>query len=688
MKRFVSRGLSSQAKRICSNNILPATDHRSWAPDGAVTLQMQESGPHSRQPISIPTMFSNTVDNHPGHLALHTRDQNGQDVKWTYEQYMQDVRTAAKGFIALGLERFHTVGILGYNSPEWVISHVASVHAGGFGMGIYQTNNAHACHYVSDHSRSNILVVEDRLQLEKILSIREKLPHLRQIIQYSGDLSGESGVMSWSQLMELGRSQTDQLLDERLSKISVNQCAGLCYTSGTTGNPKGVMCSHDTIVFGASETSTAHGWEHTKERVVSYLPLSHIAGMMFDIYYPISKAGSTCFADSNALKGTLIDNLKYYKPTRFLGVPRVWEKMEEKIKLAGKETKGLKRKVADWAKNEALQHNLRCDAGDDKERLGYKLAKKLVLSKIHEALGLDSVVKTICATGGAAISRDTHEFFLNLDIRLLEVYGSTESLGPQIQGLPFPGCNKLGTIGKVPLGLAEGKLFNLNERREGEICTRGRCTAMGYLFDKNKTLDTFDEEGWLHTGDLGSIDSDGFYSIVGRIKEIIITAGGENIAPVNIEEEIKKELENVVSNIMVVGEKRRFLSCLITLKVKPDPDTLAPTSQLEDLAKDWIFGVTGVKLDTVPEVIDLLQSDDDAGFKLARAIDEGISKANKMAISRAATVQKWSIVPREFSVATGELSPSLKTKRFAVHEMYKKLIDEMYLHEGHTSVAW
>ena len=238
--------------------------------------------------------------------------------------------------------------------------------------------------------------------------------------------------------------------------------------------------SHDSIVFGASETSALHEWSPTEERIVSYLPLSHIAGMMFDIYYPMSKASTTCFADSNALKGTLIDNLKYYKPTRFLGVPRVWEKMEEKIKLAGKETKGLKRKIADWAKNEALQYHLACDEGNDKQGLKYKVAKKVVLSKIHEALGLDSVVKSMCATGGAAISRDTHVFFLNLgkrneltlidkfninffgiDIRLLEVYGSTESLGPQIQGLPFPGCNKMGTIGKITPGLAEGKVESL-----------------------------------------------------------------------------------------------------------------------------------------------------------------------------------------------------------------------------------
>ena len=178
------------------------------------------------------------------------------------------------------------------------------------------------------------------------------------------------------------------------------------------------MLSHDNITFAAEETSSLHEWVETQERIVSYLPLSHIAGTMFDIYYPISKAATACYADSNALKGTLIENLQYYKPTRFLGVPRVWEKMEEKIKLAGKETKGVKRWLADWAKREAVKYHLECDRGQDKPSLGYNLAKKLVLSKIHEALGLNHVVRGVCATGGAAIAKDTHLFFLNLGIFL------------------------------------------------------------------------------------------------------------------------------------------------------------------------------------------------------------------------------------------------------------------------------
>ena len=209
---------------------------------------------------------------------------------------------------------------------------------------------------------------------------------------------------------------------------------------------------------------------------------------------------------------------------------------------------------------------------------------------------------------------------------------------------------------------------------------------MGYLNNKEKTKETIDDEGWLHSGDLVKEDEEGWFTVVGRSKEIIITAGGENVAPVNIEGEIKKELPDIISNVMVVGEQRKFLTCLITLKVKPDPETLAPTDILEDDAREWVKEVSGEDVETVQQVLKLLEWD--KWGKMAMAIDEGIERANKRAVSRAAMVQKWTIVPQEFSVSGGELSPSLKLKRFEVMKMYKNEITEMYEHEHITSVNW
>lgn len=676
------------------DRVLPAPDYRTWLADGAVMLRIQASGPQSPPPISIPTLLRQIVERVPNHLALGSKGPQGENLLWTYSQYLEEVELVARGFIALGLVPHHSVCILGYNAPEWVISNLAAVHARGFAAGIYQTNNPKACRYVAHHSRANIIVVEDDHQLQKILSVKAQLPHLKAVVQYRGQPS-QPGVLSWSDLLEIGKLEPEQSLQERLRESAVNQCALLVYTSGTTGNPKGAMLSHDSVVITARETTSIFGWRFGEERIVSYLPLSHVAGLMMDLYYPLSKGATTYFADSNALKGSLVDNLKEYKPTRFLGVPRVWEKIEERIREAGKTTTGLKRTLADWAKKEALEHHLRRDGGDPSSRLTYRLAKRLVLSKVHAALGLDEVVDLEVATGGAATPASTHKFFLSLDIRLLDVYGSTESAGsPQSSGQPGPGNCRIGTIGKTPPGLIENKILYEDQTPAaagggvgdggvggggsgpvgGELCSRGRTIFMGYLNDPEKTLEALDDEGWMHSGDVCTQDSDGFFTIVGRKKEIIITAGGENIAPVNIEDEIKRALPHLVSNVMVVGDQRKYLTCLITLKVKPDPTTLQPTRFLETSVLEILRSHGMEEVETVDQ---LLASE---GFTsvVADLIQAGIEEANKKAISRAAKVRRWLVIPQDFSVQGGEFSPSLKLKRYYVADLYKSAIDELY----------
>jgi len=300
--------------------------------------------------------------------------------------------------------------------------------------------------------------------------------------------------------------------------------------------------------------------------------------------------------------------------------------------------------------------------------------KKLVLSNVHKALGLDEVVNMEMATGGAATPGETHKFFYSLDMRLFDIYGSTESCGsPQASGKPGPGMCKIGTIGKNPEGYVESKLFNLDNEGAGEIYSRGRGMFMGYLGDKEKTLQTIDEEGWVHSGDVAKQDSDGFFQMVGRTKEIIITSGGENIAPVNIEDEIKRNLPNLVSNLMLVGEGRKFLTCLITLKVEVDPETMQPTNKLTEQVLEVLEGLSIPLVETVTELIN-----SEGIVELDKYIREGVEKANSQAVSNAAKVQKWRILPQEFSVQGGELSPSLKLKRFHVIEKYSQVIDSMY----------
>merc|ERR1719187_264692 len=232
---------------------------------------------------------------------------------------------------------------------------MAAMHAGGFANGIYTTNSPSACQYVAHDSRSNILVVEDQTQLDKILQIKDKLPHLRAIIQFKGKPS-VPGVLGWQELLEIGKGTSDDLLDERLRNLAANQCCLLLYTSGTTGNPKGVMFSHDNMVVSSRLSTTTFGWRYNKEKVFSYLPMSHLAGHA-EIYWAAAKAGTIVIADPSVLKGGMVENLKHYRPTRFFGVPRVWEKIEDAMRQADRNSQGIKKMLLDWAKSKGTQHH-------------------------------------------------------------------------------------------------------------------------------------------------------------------------------------------------------------------------------------------------------------------------------------------------------------------------------------------
>jgi len=395
------------------DQILPTNALHCWDSRGAVKIRL--GGPEkikSAPPISVPSLLKKCADRAPNKLAMRVK-RNGDWVRWTYKEYLNDVRTAAKGFIALGLERYHSVCILGFNSPEWFISDLASIFAGGFAAGIYTTNTPEACGYCAIDSQANIFVVEDEKQLAKVLEIREKLPHLRAIIQYSGEPT-TPGVLSWAKLMTLGSQQSDEKLEERLKLQAINQCCTLIYTSGTTGNPKGVMLSHDNLTWMSGVTGAwaefREATETFQEEVLSFLPLSHVAAQMADIYSPLACCAIVTFADKNALKGSLVDNMVESRPTKFLAVPRVWEKMHEKIYEIGRRTTGIRRMIANWAKGHGLDCNLRRMNGDPSpESWGYKLARMIVFSKIHNKLGLDR--STLNLSGAAPISQDVLKFF-------------------------------------------------------------------------------------------------------------------------------------------------------------------------------------------------------------------------------------------------------------------------------------
>lgn len=645
------------------DQVVPTDVIKTWQPSGAVKLRIADEGIASRPPISVPTILKKTAEKYPNTYALMEKDGNVW-VGYTYRQYYEQVRAVAKAFIKLGLDSYHGVCILGFNSPQWFISDLAAIFAGGFAAGIYTTNSAEACEHCAKNCNAQIWVVEDQKQLDKVLKIKDNVPSLKTIIQYKGKPTVE-GVLSWEDVVEMGKKESDYELEERLKRIAVNQCCTLIYTSGTTGPPKGVMLSHDNITWTALSCSVYFNMTPTKETIVSYLPLSHIAAQLADIHMAMVNAGTTYFAAPDALKGSLVKTLTEVRPTAFLGVPRVWEKIYEKMMDVGKKTKGLKKSIATWAKSLGLEANERKQKSDFSKPFGFSVANAVVFKKIKGVLGLDRC--HLFLSGAAPIAPEIVRYFHSLDICLTEIYGMSESAGPHTTGVE--NAFKLGSAGRTIPGCST-KIITPDAEGNGEVCMVGRNISMGYLLNEEKTHEAIDDEGLLHSGDIGKIDPDGFLFITGRLKELIITAGGENIPPVLIEDQLKAELP-CISNAMLIGDKRKFLSILLTLKTNMNLDTGDALDTLSPACIEWCEGV-GSSAKTIYDVL----SGPDAS--IMRAIQDGIDRTNKNAASNAQKIQKWTILPRDFTIPGDELGPTMKLKRPVVTKKYAETIERFY----------
>ncbi|XP_072289099.1 long-chain-fatty-acid--CoA ligase ACSBG2-like [Eucyclogobius newberryi] len=632
--------------------------------DKAVRLRMEGSGPAAETPITTHQMFLETVENNGDHPALAFK-RDGQWVTLTYRQYYEQCRAAAKSFLKLGLERFHGVGLLGFNTPEWFIANIGCIFAGGLAAGIYTTNSPEACQYVAANCEANVLVVEDKKQLDKILQVKDQLPHLKAIVQYKGELHQKASFLyTWDEFMKLGEDVPIEQLNAVISSLRANECCTLIYTSGTTGNPKGVMLSHDNITWTTLAAGKMAGLNYAEEVLISYLPLSHAAAQVNDVWLCMRYAGTVYFAQPDALKGSLGTTLKEVRPTSFLGVPRVWEKMQEKMRAAGVKASPMRRRVADWAKSIGLQYNYSAMNGDNAVPWGFTLANSLVFKKVRAALGLDRC--RLCLTGAAPITKETLDYFMSLNLPLMELYGMSESSGPHT--ISVPNAFRLSSCGKEMAG-CKTKLENPDEDGNGEICFWGRHVFMGYLNMPDKTTEALDEDGWLHSGDLGRHDQHEFLFITGRIKELIITAGGENIPPVPIEDALRAEIP-IISNAMLIGDKLKFLSMLLTLKCVVD-DNGEPTDDLSPETLDFCRrnNVTATK------VSEIIANKEPAVYQ---AIQEALERVNAKATSRAQTVQKWVILEQDFSISGGELGPTMKLRRPIVVKMYQEKINEMY----------
>lgn len=555
-----------------------------------------------------------------------------------WEEYTTQVRAAARSLIALGIEPGNVVCMLGFNRPEWAIGQLAAMMAGAVGAGIYTTNSPSEVKYILAHSEAPAVILENESQWAKVKEVRDQLPHLRWAIMMRGTTIDDPMAMTWETFMQRGTTIDEADLDARIAAIEMEQLASLIYTSGTTGPPKAVMLSHHNLA------STARNGQALfqltpNEVLLSYLPLSHIAEQMFTIHTAATTGNAVYFAESIT---KLPDNLREVQPTVFFGVPGVWERMYNRVNERLAEAHGARRRIADWAQRIGREVAGLRNRGEEPEGLlaaQYRLADRLVFAKVKPLLGFSRV--RVAVSGAAPISKEILEFFSGLDIIIYEVYGQSEGCGPTT--FNRPGACKFGTTGQAWPG-SEVKLG-----ADGEILMRGPNVFMGYYKDAAATHETL-IDGWLHSGDLGRFDEDGFLTIVGRKKDIIITSGGKNIAPRNIEAALKS-LE-LVGDAVCVGEGRKYLCALITL----DPEAVerfAEANQIE-----------GQTLHDHPLVVDAIQS--------------GIDEVVNPQFARVEQIRKFTILDRPFSVEGGELTPTLKIKRKVVCDMHMAEIDAMY----------
>ena len=585
---------------------------------------------------TIPFKVLRNGDFHSDDPAYYER-VNGAWKATTWRGYADEVSAAAQAMIALGVEPGNVVTILGFNQPSWVIADVAAMAIGAVPAGIYTTNSPRECHYILDHSESPLLVIEDEGQWAKIEQIRGDLPNLRHVVMMRGAAEiDDPMVMSWEEFNAAGADVEREVLDAKLAALEPNQLATLIYTSGTTGPPKGVMLSHDNLMWTSSQAIHATGIRKT-DSSLSYLPLSHIAEQVFTIHGPATSGWAVYYAESIE---NLADNLKEVQPTVFFAVPRVWERFYAGVSAELAKATGVKAKIAEWAMGVATKTTKLRNEG--KEPTGalaaqYKVADKLVLSKIKHAVGLSRAM--VMVTAAAPIAYELLEFFGSLDIRIQEVYGQSEDTGPSTMNQSD--AIRFGSGGRAFPG-AEIRIA-----ADGEILVKGRNVFMGYYKDPEATAETL-IDGWLYSGDLGEIDDDGFLWITGRKKDIIITAGGKNIAPSPLEGGLKNN--ELISEAVVIGDRRKFLSVVITLD-----EEAAERYMLENNLEGPAHLSPQIQ-DEIQEAIDELNT----GF------------------ARVEQLKKFAVLPRQLSIEGGELTPTLKVKRNKVNEHFADIIDKMY----------
>jgi long-chain acyl-CoA synthetase len=561
-----------------------------------------------------------------------------QDGEWTdrsYDQVQEVVRSLSLGLIDLGVAKGDKVSILGNTRPEWTYFDFAALSAGAVVVPIYQTNSPEECQYVLENSDAKVVVVEDDEQLEKVRAVRDRLPLLEHIVRMTGS---SDDAISLEDLAARGSARDAAEWEARWQSVTKEDICTFIYTSGTTGPPKGCIISHGNyraMLDMVNQTSVIE----PEDVAYLYLPLAHSFALL--VQFGSFDLGTTiAYWERDPQK--ILPNLAELKPTYFPSVPRIFEKIYTAASSGMEKAGGVKKAIFDWSIKVGAKMRASERAGRKPGfflRKQYEFADKQVLSKIRGLFGGNI---RLAVSGAAPISPEILHFFDSAGVLVLEGWGMTET--STAATVSSPEEFKVGTIGK-PFPGCEVKIAD-----DGEILVKGPNVFQGYYKNEEATRETI-VDGWLHTGDIGEIDSDGFLTITGRKKDIIITAGGKNITPANLENEIKQH--PLVSQCVVVGDRKPYLVALVTL----DPEDAVAYANEHGLPED------PEQLAANPDVL--------------KAIEAHVETINQK-FARVEQVKKVAILPRDLSQETGELTPTLKVKRAVVASKHEQEIEALY----------
>jgi len=590
---------------------------------------------------TVTDLFRQRLARTPEDMALcFKKDGEWNPISWAL--YGKRVDGFAKGLIAAGVGKGDRVALIGSNTPEWFVADMAIMTMGAVSVPIYATNSGEQICYILNHSESKIFVVEDVSYFQRIEGLLEEVPQLERVIVLRGNTPEEEGLTTgFLPFEERGKGVSAETLQQVRDEVTPETPSTFIYTSGTTGPPKAVILTHKNNVTAARNVFLTTETKTPQRISCSYLSLAHVAERCINLLSTLIDGGSVYFMGGYE---RFAEYLAEIRPTMWAGVPRVWEKLYEGV-IGHRDTLSpRKRRIIDWALRTGAKLNWQKYEGKALSltlRAEYEIARLLVIRKLLRALGLDRA--EIVVTGGAPTSKEILDFYMSLGIWLQDVYGQTEGHGTT--SFATKEAIRFGSAGK-PYPLVEVRIAD-----DGEILVRGDNVSPGYFKDQELTEETF-RNGWLHSGDLGILDEDGFLWITGRKKDIIITSGGKNITPSKIEAALMSF--PLIEHAVVVGDGKKYLTALLTINEeearKVSEGDKQGTEGFEDLSVD-------------PRV--------------KARIDQYVTEVNER-LSRVEQIKKSSILPRAFSIETGELTHILKIKRNVVQETYAKEIEKMY----------